>query len=398
MHITGLQWGVTIAFILALLAYDFFFHVRKAHEPTIKEAAIWSAVYVGIALLFGLVILFWDGTQFAAEYYGGYITEKALSVDNLFVFLIIMASFRVPREDQQKVLLFGIIFAIIARTVFIFLGAAAIERWSWVFYLFGLILIYTAGNLIKGEITDKEEEDEANNIVVRLAKKMFNTVDYYDGDKLFTVENGKKVMTPMLLVMVAIGGTDILFALDSIPAIFGLTQEAYIVFTATAFSLMGLRQLYFLIDGLLDRLIYLSWGLSIILAFIGVKLLLHALHENTLPFINDGQPVHVVEVTIGFSLTVIVGVLIVTVLASLLSPKGKALATIQKVQTLSEKYLNLPADTSEAERAEIQRQLDEQVAKSREIPQKYRDDLIESESEYQDLVRRARTAHAERSA
>ena len=398
MHITGLQWGVTIAFILALLAYDFFFHVRKAHEPTIKEAAIWSAVYVGIALLFGLVILFWDGPQFAAEYYGGYITEKALSVDNLFVFLIIMASFRVPREDQQKVLLFGIIFAMIARTVFILAGAAAIERWSWVFYFFGLILIYTAGNLIKGEVTDKEEEDEANNIVVRLAKKMFHTVDYYDGDKLFTVENGKKVMTPMLLVMVAIGGTDILFALDSIPAIFGLTQEAYIVFTATAFSLMGLRQLYFLIDGLLDRLIYLSWGLSIILAFIGVKLLLHALHENTLPFINDGQPVHVVEVTIGFSLTVIVGVLIVTVLASLLSPKGKALATIQRVQSLSEKYLNLPADASEAERAEIQRQLDEQVAKSREIPQKYRDELIESENEYQDLVRRARTAHAERSA
>lgn len=398
MHITGLQWGVTIAFILALLAYDFFFHVRKAHEPTIKEAAIWSAVYVGIALLFGLVILFWDGTQFAAEYYGGYITEKALSVDNLFVFLIIMASFKVPREDQQKVLLFGIIFAMIARTIFILIGAAAIERWSGVFYLFGLILIYTAGNLIKGEVTDKEEEDEANNFVVRLAKKMFNTVDYYDGDKLFTVENGKKVMTPMLLVMVAIGGTDILFALDSIPAIFGLTQEAYIVFTATAFSLMGLRQLYFLIDGLLDRLIYLSWGLSIILAFIGVKLLLHALHENTLPFINDGQPVHVVEVTIGFSLAVIVGVLIVTVLASLLSPKGKALATIQRVQTLSEKYLNLPADASEAERAEIQSKLDAEVAKSRDIPQKYRDELIESENEYQDLVRRARTAHAERSA
>ncbi|WP_237208775.1 TerC family protein [Rothia nasimurium] len=398
MHITGLQWGVTIAFILVLLAYDFFFHVRKAHEPTIKEAAVWSAVYVGLALAFGLVILFWDGPQFAAEYYGGYITEKALSVDNLFVFLIIMASFRVPREDQQKVLLFGIIFAMIARTAFILVGAAAIERWSWVFYLFGLVLIYTAGNLIKGEVTDKEEEDEANNFVVRLAKKMFHTVDYYDGDKLFTIENGKKVMTPMLLVMVAIGGTDILFALDSIPAIFGLTQEAYIVFTATAFSLMGLRQLYFLIDGLLDRLIYLSWGLSIILAFIGVKLLLHALHENTLPFINDGQPVHVVEVTIGFSLTVIVGVLIVTVLASLLSPKGKALATIQRVQTLSEKYLNLPADASEAERAEIQSKLDAEVAKSREIPQKYRDELIESENEYQDLVRRARTAHAERSA
>ena len=398
MHITGLQWGVTIAFILALLAYDFFFHVRKAHEPTIKEAAIWSAVYVGIALLFGLVILFWDGTQFAAEYYGGYITEKALSVDNLFVFLIIMASFKVPREDQQKVLLFGIIFAMIARTIFILVGAAAIERWSGVFYLFGLVLIYTAGNLIKGEVTDKEEEDEANNFVVRLAKKMFNTVDYYDGDKLFTVENGKKVMTPMLLVMVAIGGTDILFALDSIPAIFGLTQEAYIVFTATAFSLMGLRQLYFLIDGLLDRLIYLSWGLSIILAFIGVKLLLHALHSNTLPFVNDGHPVHVGGVGSELSLAVIVGVLIITVLASLYSPKGRALATIQRVQTLSEKYLNLPADASEAERAEIQSKLDAEVAKSREIPQKYRDELIESENEYQDLVRRARTAHAERSA
>ncbi|MDY6051115.1 MAG: TerC family protein [Rothia sp. (in: high G+C Gram-positive bacteria)] len=395
MHITGLQWGVTIAFILALLAYDFFFHVRKAHEPTIKEAAIWSALYVGIALLFGLVILWWDGPQFAAEYYGGYITEKALSVDNLFVFLIIMASFRVPRADQQKVLLFGIVFAMIARTVFILIGAAAIERWSWVFYAFGLILIYTAGNLIKGEITDKEE-DEANNIVVRAAKKMFHTVDYYDGDKLFTVENGKKVMTPMLLVMVAIGGTDILFALDSIPAIFGLTQEAYIVFTATAFSLMGLRQLYFLIDGLLDRLIYLSWGLSIILAFIGVKLLLHALHENTLPFINDGQPVNVMEVGIELSLAVIVGVLVITILASLLSPKGKALATIQKVQNLSEEYLNLPADASEAQRAEIQRKLDAEVAKSHEIPQKYRDDLIESENDYQDLVRRARTAHAER--
>lgn len=392
MHITDLQWGVTIAFILGLLAYDFFFHVRKAHEPTIKEAAVWSAVYVGLALAFGLVILWWDGPQFAAEYYGGYITEKALSVDNLFVFLIIMASFKVPRAAQQKVLLFGIIFAIIARTIFILLGAAAIERWSWVFYLFGLILIYTAGNLIKGEITDTEE-DEANNFMVRLAKKLFHTVDYYDGDKLFTVVNGKKVMTPMLLVMVAIGGTDILFALDSIPAIFGLTQEAYIVFTATAFSLMGLRQLYFLIDGLLDRLIYLSWGLSIILAFIGVKLLLHALHENTLGFINDGQPVHVFEIEIHQSLIVIVGVLVITVLASLYSPKGKALGTIQRVQTLSQKYLDLPADASPEERAKIQSQLEEATAKSRKIPQKYRDELIESETEYQDLVARARGEH-----
>lgn len=397
MHITGLQWAVTLVFILGLLAYDFIFHVRKAHEPTIKEAAIWSAVYVGIALLFGLVILWWDGPQYGAEYYGGYITEKALSVDNLFVFLIIMSSFKVPREDQQKVLLFGIVFALIARTAFIFLGAAAIERWSWVFYIFGLILIWTAGNLIKGEVTETPEEDEANNIVVRLAKKIFHTTDYYDGDKLFTIENGKRALTPMLLVMVAIGGTDLLFALDSIPAIFGLTQEPYIVFTATAFSLMGLRQLYFLIDGLLDRLIYLSWGLSIILMFIGVKLLLHALHENTLPFINDGQPVHVVEVTIGVSLAVIIGVLFITVLASLFSPKGRALATITKVQTLAEEYLNLPANASEEKRQKIQQQLDDATAKSREIPQKYRETLIESENDYQDLVARARGAHQERS-
>lgn len=397
MHITGLQWAVTLVFILGLLAYDFIFHVRKAHEPTIKEAAIWSAVYVGIALLFGLIILWWDGPQYGAEYYGGYITEKALSVDNLFVFLIIMSSFKVSREDQQKVLLFGIVFALIARTAFIFLGAAAIERWSWVFYIFGLILIWTAGNLIKGEVTETPEEDEANNIVVRLAKKIFHTTDYYAGDKLFTIENGKRALTPMLLVMVAIGGTDLLFALDSIPAIFGLTQEPYIVFTATAFSLMGLRQLYFLIDGLLDRLIYLSWGLSIILMFIGVKLLLHALHENTLPFINDGQPVHVVEVTIGVSLAVIIGVLFITLLASLFSPKGRALATITKVQTLAEEYLNLPANASEEKRQKIQQQLDDATAKSREIPQKYRETLIESENDYQDLVARARGAHQERS-
>ena len=393
MHISGLQWAVTIAVILALLAYDFFFHVRKPHEPTIKEAAVWSAVYVGIALLFGLVILIWDGPQFGAEYYGGYITEKALSVDNLFVFLIIMGSFKVPREDQQKVLLFGIVFALIARTAFILVGAAAIERWSWVFYLFGIILLWTAGNLIKGEVTDKDEEDEANNFIIRLAKKIFHTTDYYDGDKLFTLENCKKVMTPMLLVMVAIGGTDILFALDSIPAIFGLTQESYIVFTATAFSLMGLRQLYFLIDGMLDRLIYLSWGLSAILAFIGVKLLLHALHENTLSFINDGQPVHVVEVSIGLSLTVIIGILTITVLASLLSPKGKALAAIQKVQRLSEQYLELPDNASTEERNELQKKLDDATAKSRNVPQKYRDELIDSEREFQDLVSRARGEH-----
>jgi tellurite resistance protein TerC len=335
MDIPGYVWLLTIVFILALLTFDFFFHVRKAHEPTLPEAAKWSAIYVGIAIIFGLGVLFFGGGTLGTEYFAGYITEKALSVDNLFVFLIIMASFKVPRADQQKVLLFGIVFALIARTGFIFLGSALINSFAWLFYLFGAFLIYTAIKLLKPE----DESDDADNFIIRLAKRLFNTTERYDGDKLFTIENGKKVMTPMLLVMVAIGGTDLLFALDSVPAIFGLTQNVYIVFTATAFSLMGLRQLYFLIDGLLDRLIYLSYGLAAILGFIGVKLVLHALHENTLPFINGGEHVPVFEISTGVSLAVIIGVLAVTVIASLLSPAGKAHSAIASSRTSAKKYI-----------------------------------------------------------
>ena len=296
MEVSPLVWGLTIAGIVGLLLFDFLFHVRKAHVPTLREAATWSALYVGIAVVFGLGVLIFGGTTPGSEYFAGYVTEKALSVDNLFVFLIIMTSFRVPREDQQKVLLFGIVFALIARTGFIFLGAALINSFAWVFYLFGLILLLTAGNMLKPE---GEESHTGDNIIVRLARRVLHTTDHYDGDKLFTMHEGRRALTPMLLVMVAIGGTDILFALDSIPAIFGLTQSTFIVFTATAFSLMGLRQLFFLIEGLLDRLIYLSYGLAAILAFIGVKLFLHALHENNVPFINDGKPVPVVEISTG---------------------------------------------------------------------------------------------------
>ena len=394
MEITTLQWGITIALILGLLAYDFVFHVRTPHEPTVREAAVWSAVYVGIALLFGLVILWLDGPTLMAEYYGGYVTEKALSVDNLFVFLIIMGSFAVPRAHQQKVLLFGIVFALIARTAFILVGAAAINAFAWVFYLFGLILILTAGNLIKGELSE-EKEDEANNVIVRLARRVLHTTDHYDGDKLFTVQNGKRALTPMLLVMVAIGGTDILFALDSIPAIFGLTQEPYIVFTATAFSLMGLRQLYFLIDGLLDRLIYLSWGLSIILAFIGVKLMLHALHENTLPFINDGEHVAVVEIGIGTSLAVIIGVLVVTVLGSLYSPKGRALRTIQKTQNLTERYLALPADAPASERNGLAEEIAALQERFPRISETHKNELIESRAWFRSRLEAAHGQHRE---
>lgn len=348
MTVPPLIWGITIVVILALLAFDYFFHIRKAHVPTLKEAAVWSSFYVGIAIVFGILVFIFGGSAMGSEYFAGYITEKALSVDNLFVFLIIIASFHVPREDQQKVLLFGIVFSLIARTGFIFLGAALINSFAWVFYAFGLILILTAGNLLKPE----KEGDEADNFIIRLARKMFHTTDYYDGDKLFTQVDGKRALTPMLLVMVAIGGTDILFALDSIPAIFGLTQNVYIVFTATAFSLMGLRQLYFLIDGLLDRLIYLSYGLAAILAFIGVKLILHALHENNLPFINGGEPVEVVEISTGLSLTVIIGVLVITVVASLLSKAGKAQTAINNARRHAVNYLDLgyTADLQERER------------------------------------------------
>ena len=369
MDVSPLVWGLTIVGIIGLLAFDFFFHVRKAHVPTLKEAAVWSAIYVGIAVVFGLGVLVLGGGQMGSEYFAGYITEKALSVDNLFVFLIIMSSFRVPREDQQKVLLFGIVFALIARTAFILVGAALINQFAWIFYLFGLVLLLTAGNLLKGE--GDEEDDEANNFVIRLAKRFLHTSDHYDGDKLFTVENGKKVMTPMLLVMVAIGGTDILFALDSIPAIFGLTQNTFIVFTATAFSLMGLRQLFFLIDGLLDRLVFLSYGLAAILAFIGVKLILHALHENNLPFINGGEHVHVVEVSIALSLSVIIGVLAVTVVASLLSPAGKAHAVIANGRRQAKAYLDADYTQDPNERERLYRSLHEARAKIRELPEKY---------------------------
>ncbi len=344
IEIPGYVWLFTVIGILALLAFDFIFHVRKAHEPTLPEAAKWSAIYVGIAIAFGIGVLIFGGGTLGSEYFAGYITEKALSVDNLFVFLIIMASFKVPRADQQKVLLFGIVFALIARTGFIFLGAAAVNAFSWLFYLFGGFLIFTAVKLLR----PSEGDDEADNFVIRLAKRLFNTTDRYDGDKLITIENGKKVLTPMLLVMVAIGGTDLLFALDSIPAIFGLTQNAFIVFTATAFSLMGLRQLYFLIDGLLDRLVFLSYGLAAILGFIGVKLVLHALHENTLPFINGGEHVPVFEISTGLSLIVIIGILTVTVLLSLFSPAGRAHTVINDSKVQAKKYLAADATHGDA--------------------------------------------------
>ncbi|MBG6225510.1 tellurite resistance protein TerC [Arthrobacter sp. CAN_A2] len=388
MEVPFYVWVGTMIGIVGLLLFDFFFHVRKAHSPTLRESAIWSSIYVGIALLFGIGVLVFGGATMGTEYFAGYVTEKALSVDNLFVFLIIMASFKVPRADQQKVLLFGIVFALIARTGFIFLGAALINSFAWVFYIFGLILLLTAGNLLKPDAHD----DDGDSLIIRLAKRLLPASEHYDGDKLFTIENGKRVLTPMLLVMIAIGATDILFALDSIPAIFGLTQNTFIVFTATAFSLMGLRQLYFLIDELLDRLIYLSYGLAVILGFIGVKLILHALHENTLPFINDGEHVQVVEISTGLSLSVILGVLIVTVLASVLSPKGRAKNAISGAKRHATEYLDLNYETGIAEREKIFARLCAEEEGLKTLPEKFKR-LIRNETEFLELIRRAHVEH-----
>ncbi|MDO5628693.1 MAG: TerC family protein [Mobilicoccus sp.] len=378
--VTPLVWTVTIVAIAGLLLFDYVFHVRKAHVPTLREAAVWSAFYVGVAILFGGLVWVFGGHQMGVEYFAGYITEKALSVDNLFVFLIIMSSFKVPRPYQQKVLLFGIVFALFARTAFIFAGAAMIEQFSWTFYFFGAILLYTAVKLLKGG-----DDDEADNVMVRLAQRFLHTSDDYDGDKLFTRENGKRVMTPMLLVMIAIGGTDILFALDSIPAIFGITQNVFLVFTATAFSLMGLRQLYFLIDGLLDRLIFLSYGLAAILGFIGVKLVLHALETNELGFINNGEHVPVPHIETQFSLIVIVAILTITVVASLFSRKGKALTLINSARRHAHQYIDLKDDTPLARRDEVYLTLLREEAHLARVEERFRELVVDDEGLHADL-------------
>jgi tellurite resistance protein TerC len=389
-QVSGLVWVLTIVGLIGLLLYDFFFHVRRAHVPSIREAARWTALYVSIAILFGCGVWLFGGAEMGTQYFAGYVTEEALSVDNLFVFLLLLGSFKVPRADQQKVLLVGIVVSLVARTGFIFLGAALINSFAWVFYLFGLILLITAGNLLRNESRDDEPPE---NIIIRLARRVVRTSDRYDGDKLFTVVDGRRVLTPMLLVMIAIGGTDILFALDSIPAIFGLTQNVYLVFTATAFSLLGLRQLYFLIDGLLDRLVYLSYGLAAILALIGVKLVLHAMHQNNVPFINGGDPIEVVEISTRLSLSIIIGILVVTVVGSLLSPKGRAQTYVAAARRHAREFLDVETDPAYCD--VIFHQLLDEEAHLKRLPERYRK-RIREEDELMELLRRAHEAHDER--
>ncbi|MGN8246200.1 TerC family protein [Cellulomonas soli] len=319
-------WLVTAAAVVGMVVFDFYAHVRTPHAPSFSESARWSVFYIALAVVFGIGLGIVWGWGHGSEYFAGYITEKSLSVDNLFVFLIIMTKFAVPREYQQKVLLVGVVIALVLRTVFILLGAAAIAQFSWVFYLFGAFLIYTAIKLARENHDsdgDVRDEPAPGGFAVRTLKRFVPTTEEYHGDRLSVRIDGKRYLTPMLVVMVAIGSTDVLFALDSIPAIYGLTKEPYIVFTTNAFALLGLRQLYFLLGGLLERLVYLSQGLSVILGFIGVKLLLEALHTNEVPFINGGEHVEwAPEIPIWLSMTVILGTLAVATVASLYATRN----------------------------------------------------------------------------
>ncbi|UTT57738.1 TerC family protein [Cellulosimicrobium cellulans] len=313
------EWA-SLSALAVLLLVDLFVVGRRPHVPSMRESALWVGFYVALALVFGAVVGAVGGAAPAGEFYAGWLTEYSLSVDNLFVFVIIMARFAVPREQQQRVLMVGIIVALVLRGGFILAGAAIISQFVWVFYLFGAFLVYTAIKLVAG---GDEPEEYHENRAVRALRRVLPLGTRYDGGRLRTVEDGKRVFTPLVVVFLAIGSTDLLFAFDSIPAIFGLTQDPFIVFTTNVFALMGLRQLYFLLGGLLERLVYLPIGLAVILGFIGVKLILEALHENTLPFINGGEHLEAVPtVPIWLSLVVIVGALAVTTVASLLRTRA----------------------------------------------------------------------------
>jgi tellurite resistance protein TerC len=311
LEISGLTWAATIGLIVALLAVDLVLAAWRPHRIGFREASLWSIFYILVAIGFGVWFASAHGGGFGAEYFAGYIVEKSLSVDNLFVFVIIMTTFLVPEEHQHKVLTFGIVLALIMRAIFIAVGATLLSLFSFMFLLFGLLLIFTAVQLFRHR---DEDPDVENNVVVKTARKLLPVTDDYVGGKIFTRVDGKRMATPLFVVLVAIGGVDLLFALDSIPAVFGVTEQPYIVFTANAFALLGLRALFFLVKGLLDRLVYLSTGLAIILAFIGVKLILHWGHVD----ISASIP----EVPTPLSLGVIIAILVVVTVASLIKTRN----------------------------------------------------------------------------
>jgi tellurite resistance protein TerC len=306
LEVTTLAWAVTLAAIALLFAVDLLLSGLRPHAVGFREAVAQSLFYIAVAVVFGVVVGVVAGWRFGAEYFAGYIVEKSLSVDNLFVFVVIMTTFAVPAERQQRVLTIGILLALLLRGVFIALGAALLTAFSFMFLIFGLVLLATAVQLFRHRDEDPSIEDNA---LVNVSRRVLPLTDEYHGGRLVTRVDGRRVMTPLFLVLVAIGSTDVLFALDSIPAVFGVTQEPFLVFTTNAFALLGLRALYFLVSGLLDRLVYLSTGLAVILGFIGVKLVLHFLHTEI-----EAVP----EISTSTSLIVIVGVLAVTTAASVI--------------------------------------------------------------------------------
>ncbi|HKT00433.1 MAG TPA: TerC/Alx family metal homeostasis membrane protein [Rugosimonospora sp.] len=328
MHVSFAVWVVTLVTLVLMLTADLLIIGRRPHEPRFRESALWVVLYVALAVAFGFGVLLWSGPRYGGEFFAGWLTEYSLSVDNLFVFVVIMARFRVPRALQQKALLIGIVLALVMRGAFIAAGAAAISRFGWVFYFFGAFLVYTAINLARQRGAAETEFTE--NGLIRLSRRVLPVTREYHRARLLLRHEGRVRVTPLLIVMIALGTTDLIFALDSIPAIFGLTHEAYLVFTANVFALMGLRQLYFLLGGLLDRLRYLSFGLAAVLAFIGLKLILEALHTNDLPFLNGGDPVEwAPHIPIWISLLVIGATLGVATVASLIaSGRGEPVSPV----------------------------------------------------------------------
>ena len=309
MNVTLLTWAIVVGAILALIVIDLLTISRKPHEVMFKEAAGWSIFYIGVAIAFGVWVWQSAGSVYGTEYFAAYLVEKSLSVDNLFVFIIILAQFKVPSIYHQRVLMFGVILALVLRAIFIAVGAAALAAFSFTFVIFGAILIWTGVGLFKHWDEDPTPED---NFLVKVIRKRIAMTDKFDGSKAFTKIDGKRIATPMFTVLIAIASTDLLFALDSIPATFGVTEEPFLVFTANAFALLGLRALYFLLKGLLDKLIYLSLGLSIILMFIGVKLIMTYLHETW---------VQIPKIPTLASLAVIGAILVISTVASLIKSK-----------------------------------------------------------------------------
>lgn len=321
-YVSLTQWLLTFAMFALILGYEVFQALRNPHQPSLKSSAIWSVLYILAAMAFAFVILeIWD-RELAVEYITGYVTERALSIDNLFVFILIMASFAVPRHLQQLVMITGVGVAIVLRAIFIYLGSAIIEQFSWIFYIFGIFLMITAWKLL-GSASEAEDEDYQENAFIRMVRRIIPVTNTWDGTRMVLRRNGVLMITPLALVMLAIGSTDLLFAFDSIPAIFGITEQPYIVFAANAWALMGMVQLYFLLGGLLERLIYLNYGLAFVLALIGMKLVIHAMHENALPFINHGEHLELLpEISTVMSLVLIVVSLGVAALFSVIKTRN----------------------------------------------------------------------------